>query len=161
MSSSGPNRSSRSAIASGRLGRIVRGYLGACFIAAWVLPFGLILEDLVAGRRVSGRFTDFGIVVGGFFLVMLVSAAPLATAAIVVTESYRVRLIWPYLGAGAVIGVLIQFASGFIGPSSAAGTHMTANHWTILPLAAVVGAIAGAVYWAIAVRGYRPPQLRD
>jgi hypothetical protein len=132
----------------------VRGYIGACFIAAWALPFGLILIDVLAGRRLTGRFTDFGIVVGGFFVVMLVSAAPLATAAIVATETYRTRVIWPFLIAGAGIGLIIQVIATYL-----VGTPASASvpaHWAIFVLVALVGAIAGAIYWAIAVRGTRP-----
>ena len=159
MPTSGSNRPSTSAITSGRLGRIVRGYLGACFVAAWALPLGLILEDLVAGHQISGRFTDFGIVVGGFFLVMLVSAAPLATAAIMLTEGNRVRAAWPFAAVGALIGVIIEAVATYVirTPSSA---HIPSHHWTIFILVAVVGAVAGIVYWAIAVRGYRPPLSR-
>ena len=75
-----PNRPSSSTIVRGRLGRIVRGYLGACFIAAWGLPLGLIMGDVAAGHRIAGRLTDFGVVVGGFFVILLVAAAPFATA---------------------------------------------------------------------------------
>jgi hypothetical protein len=162
MTLSGPSPSDRppAAIANGRLGRIVRGYLGACFIAAWGLAGGLILEDLAAGHRLSGRLSDFGVVVGGFFVVMLVSAAPLATAAIIATESYRVRLIWPFLGCGAVIGLIIEVVAAMLVRAPANAPRLTA-YWTIFVIAAVVGALAGAVYWAIAVRGSRLPQARQ
>lgn len=149
--SSRPHKSASSAVAGGRLGKIIRGYLGACFVAAWALPLGLILEDVLAGHHIGGQFSDFGVVVGGIFIVVLVSAAPLATAAIMISEATSIRWIWFYLAAGAVIGLIIELiAMMFVGPSP---LHINAP---LLCLVAAVGGLAGAVYWFLAVRQTRP-----
>jgi hypothetical protein len=120
------------------------------------LAGGLIVEDLAAGHPINGRMSDFGVVVGGLFIVMLVAAAPLATAAIVATESYRVRGMGPFLALGAVIGVIIEAIASLL-----VRTPVVPAQWTIFIVVAIVGALAGAIYWLLAVRGARPPQARD
>jgi len=147
-----PNRPSSSTIVRGRLGRIVRGYLGACFIAAWGLPLGLIMGDVAAGHRIAGRLTDFGVVVGGFFVILLVAAAPFATAVIVVTETTRIRAAWVFMAAGAGIGVIIEAIALTLSRSPA-----TVASPVVIGLIGITGALAGAAYWALAVRGTRPP----
>ena len=153
MTTSGPNRP---ALAGGRLWLIVRGYLGACFVAAWSLAGGLILEDLAAGHRLNGQLSDFGVVVGGFFVVILVSAAPFATAAIMAAENLRLRAIWPFAAAGASIGIVIEAIASY--EVKAASVPASGP---IFALVAVVGALAGAVYWVLAGRGAPTPPVRD
>ncbi len=158
MTVSGPDPNDRppAAIANGRLGRIVRGYVGACFVASWGLALGLILEDIVAGHRVSIGLTDFAVVVAGFFLVVLVAAAPLATAAIVATESFQLLTIGPFILIGGVIAVVVQAAARII-----MRTHTGTEQGAVVLLAAFVGALSGCVYWFLAVRGSRPIQRGD
>lgn len=152
MPSPGPNRPSTSGVAGGRLWPIVRGYLGACFAAAWALPIGLLLIDVIRGRRIGAQMSDFGIVVGGLFLVILVSAAPLATAAIVGTESRRARSPLVFCAIGLGIGVVIEIAATLVAPG-----RPGSGHWTQFVVAGIAGAIGGAIYWRLAVRGMRGP----
>ncbi len=83
--------------------------------------------------------------------MVLVSAAPLATAAIMIAESIVIRAIAYYLAFGAFIGLIIELgAILLVGPSP-----KTLNV-PLLLLVAIVGALAGAVYWFLAVRQTRP-----
>lgn len=144
----------RAAVAGGRLWPIVRGYIGACFSSAWALPMGQILLDVLRGRRISGAFTDFGIVVGGLFIVILVAAAPLATAAIIATESRRLRSAPVFLALGAVIGILVESIAMIAAPG-----RPGSGHWSQFVVVAVAGAIGGTIYFLLAVRN-SPPSAR-
>lgn len=142
----------RAAVAGGHLWPIVRGYIGACFVSAWALPLGQILLDVLRGRRIPGAFADFGIVVGGLFIVILVSAAPLATAAIIATEGRRVRSPIVFIALGALVGIIVESVA-MLSASGRPGS----GHWSQFIVVAIAGAIGGTIYFLLAVRNLRPP----
>lgn len=146
----------RPAVAGGRLWPIVRGYIGACFVSAWALPIGQLLIDALRGRRIAAVMSDFGIVVGGLFIVILISAAPLATAAIIATENRRLRSPLVFLAAGAVIGLAIEAVAMVVAPG-----RPGSGHWSQFIVVALAGAIGGLLYWILAVRGPLRPQGRN
>jgi hypothetical protein len=142
----------RAAVAGGRLWPIVRGYIGACFVSAWALPLGQIGLDALRGRRIPGVFSDFGIVVGGLFIVILISAAPLATAAIIATEGRRVRSPVVFIALGALIATLVESVTTLTAPG-----RPGSGHWSQFIVVAIAGAIGGTIYFLLAVRNLRPP----
>lgn len=146
----------RPAVAGGRLWPIVRGYIGACFVSAWALPIGQLLIDALRGRRIAAVMSDFGIVVGGLFIVILVSAAPLATAAIIATEQRRVRSPILFLVVGAVVAIAIESVAMIVAPG-----RPGSGHWSQFIIVALAGAIGGICYWLLAVRGPARPQGRN
>ena len=141
-----------SAIASGRLGPVIRGYAAACLLAAVVLPFGLILQDLFTGRLGSLHVSEIFLVSAGLFLVTFIAAAPFATAFIVLSETMGIRSIAACAAFGALTGVMVEviFRIFRSGPGPAG------SFWSLLLTVGLVGAASGVVYWIIALRGHVP-----
>lgn len=143
----------RAAVAGGRLGRIVAAYGLAAFAGALARTFGLIAQETVV-RGFGAMIETNGI--GALVLVPLASAlvaflaaAPFATAFLVFAESAGARSRWLYLAAGATIGPLAQALIGVFDGGRPASLALYA-------LALVAGAVAGWVYWTVAVRAAPP-----
>mgnify|MGYP001766476160 CR=1 FL=1 len=144
----------RASVAGGRLGRIVGAYALAAFAGAIARTFGLVAQE-TAVRGFGAMIETNGI--GALVVVPLLSglvaflaAAPFVTAFLVFAEGRGARANWLYVVAGAVIGPLAQ---GLIGLFDASG-------WTpglgLYGLDMVAGAVAGWVYWMVAVRAAPP-----
>lgn len=139
-------------LAHGRLGRLVGAYLAACLAVALVLPIGLLLGDLIAGRPLTMHASDWLVLPAGLFVVSVIAAAPFATFAIVLAESFRIAALPPYLVAGGLIGMAAEALVLHlpIGRPEAPPASLS-----LYLLIASVGALAGLVYWLIAVRPRR------
>lgn len=154
----------RAAVAGGRLGRIVAAYALAALAGALARTFGLIAQEVaVRGFRPMIETNGLGaLVVVPLFsaLVAFLAAAPFATAFLVFAESIGARSRWLYLLAGAAIGPLAQgLIDLFDGSARPTGL-------ALYGLAAIAGAVAGWVYWTVAVRAAPPappfdPRRRD
>ncbi|WP_407049314.1 hypothetical protein [Methyloraptor flagellatus] len=137
-----------------RLWTVIGAYAIACLAAAILLPLALILRDAaVLGSdkvvRTMG-LSDVGIVVLFAFLTSFVAAAPVSAALIVIAETRQIRSALAYLGFGALAGASAQLVAALIrgGASSGVGLYATI---------AGVGAVAGLLYWLVAVRPLPPP----
>lgn len=144
----------RATVAGGRLGRIVVAYALAAFAGALARTFGLVAQE-TAVRGFGAMIETNG--VGALVLVPLASgfvaflaAAPFVTAFLVFAESSGARAGWIYVAAGAVIGPLAQLLIGLFDASG----HATGL--ALYGLDLLVGAVAGWVYWAVAVRAEPP-----
>ena len=147
----------RATVAGGRLGRIVAAYALASFAGALARTFGLIAQE-TAVRGFGAMIETNGIaalilVPLASALVAFLAAAPFATAFLVFAESSAARARLLYIGAGAVIGPLAQALIGLFD-----GGQTTSL--ALYGLALVAGAIAGQVYWSVAVRAAPPAPPR-
>jgi hypothetical protein len=138
-----------SSIARRRLGRIVVAYLAACFAAAVVLPFGFILDDVLSGRGLTMRASDWLVLPAGLFVVSVIAAAPFATLVIVLAESLRLVALAPYVAAGGLVGLGVEFVSRRLYTGRAIASPEDASIYLLVVL---VGALAGFVYWLTAIR---------
>jgi len=144
----------RTTVAGGRLGRIVVAYALAAFAGALARTFGLVVQE-AAVRGFSAMIETNGI--GAFVVVPLASAlvaflaaAPFVTAFLVFAESGGARANWLYVLAGGAIGPMAQ---GLIGLFDTSGRPASL---ALYGLAAAAGAVAGWVYWIVAVRAAPP-----
>ncbi|MDK9695149.1 MAG: hypothetical protein OEL76_02015 [Siculibacillus sp.] len=148
----------RAAVAGGRLGRIIVAYVLAAFAGALARTFGLIAQE-TAVRGFAAMIETNGLsalVAVPLFsgLVVFLAAAPFVTAFLVFAEAGGARARALYVAAGAVIGPLAQ---ALIGVFDASGRP---TNLALYGLAAVAGAIAGWVYWTVAVRAAPPAPPR-
>ena len=148
----------RTAVAGGRLGRIVAAYALAAFAAALARTFGLMAQETVV--RGFGPMIDSN-GVGALLLVPILSAmvaflagAPFVTAFLVFAESSGARSRLLHIAAGAVIGPLAQALIGFFDASG------RPTGLALYGLAVIAGAIGGQVYWSVAVRAAPPAPPR-
>ncbi len=147
----------RTSVAGGRLGRIVVAYALAAFAGAIARTFGLIAQE-TAVRGFGAMIETNGIgalVVVPLFsgVVAFLAAAPFVTAFLVFAEASGARAAWIHVLAGAVIGPAAQLLIGLFG--SAATTSLG-----LYGLDVFAGAIAGWVYWTVAVRAAPPAPPR-
>ncbi|WP_333824287.1 hypothetical protein [Pinisolibacter sp.] len=148
----------RATVAGGRLGRIVAAYALAAVAGAIARTFGLVAQE-TAVRGFAAMIETNG--VGALVVVPLLSgfvaflaAAPFVTAFLVFAEGSRARSLWIYVVAGAVIGPLAQLLIGLFDASG------RSPGVALYGLDALAGAVAGWVYWTVAVRAAPPAPLR-
>lgn len=143
----------RAVVAGGRLGRIVAAYALAAFAGALARTFGLVAQE-TAVRGFGAMIETNG--AGALLVVPLASAfvtflaaAPFVTAFLVFAESSGARANWLYVLAGAAIGPLAQLLIGLFAAGASSGA-------ALYGLDAAAGALAGWVYWLVAVRAAPP-----
>ena len=148
----------RATVAGGRLGRIVVAYALAAFSGAIARTFGLVAQE-TAVRGFGAMIETNGVgalvvvpLLSGF--VVFLAAAPFVTAFLVFAESSGARSRLLHIAAGAVIGPMAQ---ALIGLFDASGHPASL---ALYGLAAVAGAVAGWVYWTVAVRAAPPAPSR-
>jgi hypothetical protein len=148
----------RATVAGGRLGRIVVAYALAALAGALARTFGLVAQE-TAVRGFGAMIDTNG--AGALVVVPLLSAfvtflaaAPFVTAFLVFAEAGGARAGWLYVVAGAVIGPLAQVLIGLFDASG------RSPGLALYGLDAVAGAIAGWVYWMVAVRAAPPAPPR-
>ncbi|KPL53721.1 hypothetical protein [Prosthecomicrobium hirschii] len=146
-------------IPSGRLPRLLVGYLAACLAAALILPLGQIAHDaLVLGpSRALGSAGIAGIwVIALFaFAILVVVAAPFAVGLVLFGAARGELSALIQTLYGAFSGLLVQAVWATSGMGNAARSNLAA-----FLLFAVVGAVAGLVFARVGApqRRSRPPQ---
>lgn len=149
---------------SRQIGRIILGYLAACFTMP-VLMFGVPGILALWSVPVSGPGLNSVSAAGSIVVILLYLAlAAIVTAAltaipagifIVAAERYRITKWWCYALVGALIGILapvILYTQGTT--SQSVGVPAEA-----LALFSIFGIAAATVYWFIAVR--KQPRFED
>lgn len=149
----------RTPVAGGRLGRIVAAYALAAFAGALARTFGLVIQETVV-RGLSAMIETNGaaaliVVPLASALVAFLAAAPFVTAFLVYAEGRGARALGLYVVAGAVIGPMAQGLIGFFDASD------RAPGLGLYGLDLLAGAVAGWVYWTIAVRAAPPAPPAD
>ena len=130
---------------------IAFAFLVSCFVAAFVVAYGLVAPDL----------KEFGNPNAGFFMVFLffAGAAGLVTPfyvfapsfiAILIAEMFSLRSVLYYALGGALIGALAYFMTDVAARISGKGTVVPITQE--LQWLTAAGIIAGFVYWLIAGR---------
>ena len=144
----------RAIVAGGRLGRIVAAFALAAFAGAIARTFGLVIQE-TAVRGFGAMIETNGL--GALVLVPLLSgfvaflaAAPFVTAFLVFAEAAGARAVWIYVLAGAVIGPAAQLLIGLFDASG------RSTGLALYGLDLLAGAVAGWVYWMVAVRAAPP-----
>jgi hypothetical protein len=130
---------------------IAFAFLVSCFVAAFVVAYGLVAPDL----------KEFGNPDAGFFMVLLffAGAAGVVTPfyvfapsfiAILIAEMLSLRSVLYYALAGAFIGALAYFMTDIAARIAGKGTVVPITQE--LQWLTAAGIVAGFVYWLIAGR---------
>lgn len=124
--------------------RAMGGWLAAC-AAATVFVIAFVLFILGAGNVFSVALAGSAVLFPAlmvFLIICLMSGIP-AAVVIWLGKKFRIRSVWFFAGAGAVIGGLSEIAFFAVVLSGWPG---------VSPFFALVGLIAGLVYWCVAER---------
>ncbi|MEJ1159806.1 hypothetical protein [Prosthecomicrobium sp. N25] len=143
------------ALAPGRLPLIVAGYAAGAVAAGVALPLALIVRDMAAlgfAKAIgSARLGDIAVVALFAAAIAAVAAAPFAVAFIAHAERRRITGPVPHLLFGIATGLVVETLAIMLGFGDAQRASLAG-----FLVFAFVGAVAGLVYWSVAVRPPKP-----